>query len=86
MFRIGPFAVFCGSESVAVTVTSVPPTASAGDTVSGRAPAKQASLATGKSVFWVGGVLFRPVRQPLAHTSARTQLLTGSWTPPPWHW
>ena len=55
-----------GSVSVAVSVTSLPPSVLLVESVSGGGPVKHASAAVGAEVFSVIDVLVGPVKQPTA--------------------
>jgi hypothetical protein len=63
-------------------VTELPPGVAFVESVSGAAPVKQASFALGVAVLRVTGVLFVPVKQPIAQDWAREQLLVVFRGPP----
>ena len=71
-----------GSVSVAVRVTSLPPSVLLVESVSGGGPIKQASAATGNVVFSVIDVLVGPVRQPTAQAWEKVQLSGVPGAPP----
>src|SRR5437867_12647786 len=68
----------CGSVSVAVSVTSLPPSVLLVESVSGGGPIKYESVAVGAEVFSVIDVLAGPVKQPTAQAWANVQLFCVS--------
>ena len=64
--------------SVAVSVTSLPPSVLLVESVSGGGPIKHASAAVGAEVFSVIDVLAGPVKQPTAQAWANVQLFCVS--------